>query len=260
MRITLIGSGNVATHLGAALRNAAHHIVQVYSRHAQNAALLAYHVRAEPISDLSQISAETDLFIISINDDAIGAMAEQLAVHRKLMVHTSGATPLTHLLAFTDLAGVFYPLQTFSKSKEVDFRSVPLCIEGADEQIVKDLRELAQTISNNVALVSSEQRKVLHLSAVFSCNFPNYLYYTAQQLLAQHQLDFNLLRPLIAETAQKVQERFPADVQTGPAIRHDEKTMLSHMAMLQPDEDLRRLYGLLSQAIIKMGKDKQGVK
>jgi predicted short-subunit dehydrogenase-like oxidoreductase (DUF2520 family) len=260
MKITLIGSGNVATHLGAALKNAGHHIVQVYSRDPQHAALLAYHIKAEPVSDLSAISTQTDLFIISIKDDAIGEVAEQLAVHEKMIVHTSGATPLTHLLAFTDKAGVFYPLQTFSKTKEVDFRAVPLCIEGADEQITKELTELAQTISNNVDVVNSEQRKVLHLAAVFACNFPNFLYYTAQQLLAGHQLDFNLLRPLIAETAQKVQAQLPANVQTGPAIRHDEKTMLAHMAMLQPDENLRRLYGLLSQAIIKMGEDKQGFK
>ena len=142
-------------------------------------------------------------------------MAERLAVYRKLIVHTSGATPLTHLLAFTDYAGVIYPLQTFSKTKEVDFRAVPLCIEGADDKITKDLKELAQTISNNVTVVDSERRKVLHLAAVFACNFPNFLYYTAQQLLAQHQLDFNLLRPLIAETAQKVQAQFPGQCANG---------------------------------------------
>src|ERR1700742_5246262 len=114
MRITIIGSGNVATHLAAAFKNAGHYIVQVYSRNLQNASLLAYHVKAEPIDNLTQINPETDIFIIAVKDDAIGPIAEQLAKYKKLMVHTSGATDLFALLAFSDHAGVFYPLQTFS--------------------------------------------------------------------------------------------------------------------------------------------------
>ncbi len=173
MRITLIGSGNVATHLGAAFKNAGHRIVQVYSRNPQNAALLGYHIGAEAIDNLESINPETDLFVISVSDDAIGVIAEQLAKYNKLIVHTSGGTDLYSILAFTDNAGVFYPLQTFSKVKEVDFRTVPLCVEGANEAIAKTLKELAQTISNNVYLINSQQRKTLHLAAVFACNFPN---------------------------------------------------------------------------------------
>ncbi|MFD1256588.1 Rossmann-like and DUF2520 domain-containing protein [Mucilaginibacter terrae] len=254
MRITLIGSGNVATHLGAALKNAGHQIVQVYSRGAQNAALLAYHIKAEPTADLWQITPDTDLFIISVNDDAIDSMAAALAVHQKPIVHTSGAAALQVLLKYTDQAGVFYPLQTFSKNKEIYFRKVPLCIEGAYEDLTIELIQLAQTISNKVSIVNSDQRKILHLSGVFACNFPNYLYHAAQQLLAQHNLDFNLLRPLIAETAQKVEHRMPADVQTGPATRGDEKTMAAHLNLLQNEPDLKEIYVLLSQAIIKMGQ------
>jgi predicted short-subunit dehydrogenase-like oxidoreductase (DUF2520 family) len=203
MRITIIGSGNVATHLSAAFKNAGHRIIQVYSRSLNNAALLAYHVKAEPIDDLAQIAAETDIFVIAVKDDAIGLMAEQLAVHKKLMVHTSGATDMYALLAFSDMAGVFYPLQTFSKIKEVDFATVPLCIEAADESIAQKLKELAQSVSNNVYDIDSAQRKILHLAAVFACNFPNYLYNISQQLLAQHNLEFDLIRPLILETAPR---------------------------------------------------------
>ena len=159
MRITLIGSGNVATHLAAALKNAGHSIVQVYSRTMQNAALLAYHVRAEAIDNLTAINTDTEVFIIATNDDAIGQIAEQLAVHQKIMVHTSGATDLYSLLAFSDNVGVFYPLQTFSKTKEVNFRNVPLCIESKDEAIAKTLEQLAQTISNKVYHINSEKRK-----------------------------------------------------------------------------------------------------
>src|ERR1700731_1989037 len=180
MRITIIGSGNVATHLAAAFKNAGHRIVQVYSRDMQNAALLAYHVGAEPIDDLNQVNPETDIFIISVKDDAIISIAKTLSKHQKLIVHTSGATDLSSLSAFTSNAGVFYPLQTLSKNKEVDFFTVPLCIEGADEAITQELEQLAQTISNHVYRINSEQRKILHLAAVFACNFPNYLYAIAQ--------------------------------------------------------------------------------
>ena len=250
MRITLIGSGNVATHLAAALKNAGHRIVQVYSRDAQHAALLAYHVKAEPVSDLQQINVETDLFIISVNDDAIVPVAKQLAKFKKLIVHTSGGTDLESLAAVILRAGVFYPLQTFSKEKDIDFWSVPLCIEGIDEETTVKLEQLAQTISNSVYCISSDQRKILHLAAVFACNFPNYLYDAARNLLADNQMDFALLRPLILETAQKVQDSLPADVQTGPAVREDQLTLANHLKMLNDEPQLKMIYELLSQGII----------
>ena len=251
MRITLIGSGNVATHLGAAFKNAGHRIVQVYSRSESNSSLLAYHIGAEAITDLTQINPETDIFIIAVADDAIAGIAEQLAQYHILIVHTSGATSFYNLTAFTDKAGAFYPLQTFSKTKEVDFRTVPICIEGADQVITQTLKELAQSISNNVYMLDSTHRKILHLAAVFACNFPNYLYRVAQQLLAEQNMPFELLRPLILETAEKVQEHFPADVQTGPAIRKDQQTILNHLQMLKDKPELEQLYRLLSQGIIK---------
>jgi predicted short-subunit dehydrogenase-like oxidoreductase (DUF2520 family) len=260
MRITLIGSGNVATHLAAALKNAGHNIVQVYSRNMQNAALLAYHVKAEAIDDLHAINTDTELFIIATKDDAIGPLAEQLAPHQKLMVHTSGATDLYSLLAFSDNVGVFYPLQTFSKTKEVDFRNVPLCIEAKDEAAAKTLEQLAQTISKKVYPIDSEKRKALHLAAVFACNFPNYLYTIAQQIIAKQELDFELLRPLIQETAAKVQSADPATVQTGPAIRNDEITMDMHRQLLEGEPELQQLYFLLSQGIIKLGNTRRGDK
>jgi predicted short-subunit dehydrogenase-like oxidoreductase (DUF2520 family) len=216
-----------------------------------HAALLAYHVGAEPADDLNKINRETDLFIISVHDDAIAGIAEKLAPYKKLLAHTSGATGLEILSAITPQAGVFYPLQTLSKNKEVDFRTVPLCIEGAGEEITRQLEQLAQTISNNVYRIDSGQRKVLHLAAVFACNFPNYLYGVAQQLLDRHQMDFEMLRPLIMETAQKVQEHLPAQVQTGPAVRNDENTMAAHLQMLADEPGLKALYSLLSQGIIK---------
>lgn len=259
MRITLIGSGNVATHLGAAFKNAGHRMMQVYSRNMNNAALLAYHIDAEPIDNLSDISPETDLFIIAVNDDAIVYVAQHLAQHNKPIVHTSGTTDINVLTPFTAAAGVFYPLQTLSKNKEAA-NSIPICIEGSGNAVTMQLEHLANSISKDVYRVSSEQRKIVHLAAVFACNFPNYLYAIAQKLLVQNNVDFELLRPLILETAQKVQDALPAEVQTGPAIRTDENTMAAHLQMLDNDPPLQELYQLLSQGIIKMDKAGQGRK
>jgi predicted short-subunit dehydrogenase-like oxidoreductase (DUF2520 family) len=260
MRISIIGSGNVATHLAAAFKNAGHRLVQVYSRDMQNAALLAYHVGAEAINDLENIIPETDIFIIAVNDDNVAAIAGRLTKYQKLIVHTSGATDLAVLLALTPDAGVFYPLQTLSKNKEVDFFTVPLCIEGANENITATLQQLAQTISNNVYRVSSAQRKILHLAAVFASNFPNFLYGIAQQLLNENQMEFAMLRSLILETAQKVQHSLPADVQTGPAVRNDEITMAAHLQMLADEPLLTEIYTLLSQGIIKNNNAQHGHK
>ncbi|MEO6631555.1 MAG: DUF2520 domain-containing protein, partial [Mucilaginibacter sp.] len=146
------------------------------------------------------------------------------------------------------------------KTKEVDFRNVPLCIEAKDAALGKTLQELAQTVSNKVYFIDSAQRKTLHLAAVFACNFPNYLYNIAQQILAKQDIDFELLRPLILETAEKVQQSLPADVQTGPAIRNDEITMQNHLQLLNDKPQLQQLYNLLSQGIIKLDTPQRGDK
>lgn len=253
MRITILGSGNVATHMAAALKNTGHQIVEVFSPNLQNAAFLAYHVKAEAVDNLEQLKS-TDLFLIAVKDDAIGATAAQLAKYQKPVVHTSGATSLATLEKHVAEAGVFYPLQTFSKVREVNFKTVPLCIEANSTKLKQMLMELASTISNQVHKVNSGQRRTLHLAAVFASNFPNYLYHIAQGLLADSKLDFNLLRPLILETAQKVQDNLPNEVQTGPAIRNDEQTMQEHLKLLEHDQYLQQVYRLLSEGIGKMDK------
>ncbi len=254
MRITLIGSGNVATHLGAAFKNAGHQIVQVWSRNLQHAAILAYHVKAEPIDKLTDIHADTDLIIISVKDDAVEDVASFINLKNILVVHTSGAVSMQTLEKYFDNCGVFYPLQTFSKNHGLDFNAVPLCIESTDKNSTQLLLELGKTISKSVNYIDSNQRKTLHLAAVFACNFPNNLYAIAASLLKEQQMDFDLLKPLVLETALKVQEFLPGEVQTGPAIRWDEKTMQTHLGLLQQHPELQEIYTLLSQAIIKMDK------
>lgn len=254
MRITLIGSGNVATHLGAAFKNAGHQIVQVWSRNLQNAALLAYHIKAEPIDQLAKIDPNTDLIVIAVKDDAVEDVASFIPIKNILVVHTCGSKSLQTLEKYFVACGVFYPLQTFSKNREIDFNSVPLCIESTDKNSTDILLELGKTISTQVTYVDSNQRKTLHLAAAFACNFPNYLYAVAAALLQEKQLDFDLLKPLILETALKVQEFLPFKVQTGPAVRGDRQTMAAHLTLLQHHPDWQEIYRLLSQGIIKMDK------
>ncbi|MGV8878302.1 MAG: Rossmann-like and DUF2520 domain-containing protein [Sphingobacteriaceae bacterium] len=252
MRITLLGSGNVATHMGAALKNAGHQMMQVWSRNPENAAMLAYYIGAEPVIELRLIRPETDLVIIAVKDDAITSVAAALTVSPEtVVVHTSGATNNRTLSAFRSY-GAFYPLQTFSKSRSLDFWNVPLFVEGNNPETTAQLLSLGQTISNQVQGIDAEKRRVLHVAGVFASNFPNFLYNAAAEVLHKYQLDFNLVRPLILETALKVQTNYPNEVQTGPAIRKDTQTMLNHFELLKDQPELQNIYRQLSQLIVKM--------
>lgn len=251
MKVAIIGSGNVATHLAKALTNVGIPILNIWSYHITNAQTLANAVGAKAVTEITQIAnGESDIIFIAVKDDVIETIAAQLVNYNGLIVHTSGSVPLTALSGHKNY-GVLYPLQTFSKHKEVDFSNVPLCLEANTSHNLSQLTQLANLISHNVYSVASEERKILHLAAVFACNFPNYLYSVAQQLLEQHQLDFNMIRPLIGETANKVQTSLPTEVQTGPAIRNDEQTINKHETLLQNTPQWLELYTLLSNHIKK---------
>jgi len=248
MRIVILGSGNVATQLALSLKAIGEEIVQVYSPNLTNANNLAEKVAASAISNLAAINMQAELYIISVKDDAISAVAAELNHVNGLVVHTSGTTDLSILSGQVKRAGVFYPLQTFSKSRNVSFKHIPICLE-ADERDLILLRELAGKLSSKVYELDGEKRKVLHLAAVFACNFPNHLYALANQILQQHHLDFDIVRPLIAETADKVMVNLPDNVQTGPAIRGDERTMDKHLKMLSNLPELQEIYQTLSNSI-----------
>ncbi|HKG06976.1 MAG TPA: DUF2520 domain-containing protein, partial [Pedobacter sp.] len=145
----------------------------------------------------------------------------------------------------------FYPLQTFSKSRGIDFNKVPLCLEAGSEQVMKRLKEIAGKLGGPVYEVDSRKRKILHLSAVFACNFVNHMYVLGNVVLNEHRLDFEMLRPLIMETAEKVQADLPVNVQTGPAVRHDEQTELKHLQLLTGAPQLQEIYQTLSNSIKK---------
>ncbi|WP_025143143.1 Rossmann-like and DUF2520 domain-containing protein [Pedobacter jeongneungensis] len=254
MKIVLLGSGNVATHLAKALISKGEELMQVYSQSLSNAVLLAKAIGAEATGDLNEVKQNADLYIISVKDDAIDTVAASLKNVTGLVVHTSGTTDINVLAFQVKKAGVFYPLQTFSKSKEVSFENIPLCIEASDEDQLAILKELANKISTQVYELDGEKRKVLHLAAVFACNFPNHLYALANKILNQNGLDFEIIRPLIAETADKVMGNLPENVQTGPAVRADENTLNKHLSMLNDMPELQNIYQTLSNSIKLMPK------
>lgn len=249
MKIVCIGSGNVATHMAIALKTVGAELIQVYSQNHQHAEILAALTHSKAISKWSDLDRNADCYLIAVKDDAIGLVAAQLLGVKGIVVHTSGATSITALSSLGKNYGVLYPLQTFSRTKPVDFTTVPLCIEADQADSLERISAIAHLISPLVNEVDSAQRSILHLAAVFACNFSNQLYHLSAQLLSAHGLKLDLLKPLILETAKKIQTANPLEVQTGPAVRNDEETMKRHLALLADHQELSAIYTLLSESI-----------
>lgn len=252
-RITIIGSGNVATALAKAFVDNHIQLVQVFSRKLENAQKLINQLdknkKIEAICDLKNLSAHTDCLIIAVKDDAIAEVVKQLPFSDKLTVHTSGSVGIT---VFKNVAhfGVFYPVQTFSKTNKTQLKTVPFCIEGNSELATNQLVKLAEQLTNNVHRLNSEQRKALHLAAVFACNFSNYMYVVAEQITSENNIDFSILKPLILETAKKIEGLSPKEAQTGPAKRKDIATINEQLQLLKNDKALQDLYQLVSNKIM----------
>jgi predicted short-subunit dehydrogenase-like oxidoreductase (DUF2520 family) len=253
MNIVMLGSGNVATHLGKAFFNAGHTILQVWSRDLSHAQVLADQVKAEAIDLQGKVNPEGDLYLISVVDDAIVSVLEQLPSVSAIVVHTSGSTDMTVLSSYSRNYGVFYPLQTFSKAVDVDLSDTPILLEASNGDVFKKLQKLAFSVSKDVQPCNSDQRIKLHIAAVFSCNFTNHLYAIAQRIVEESKLDFELIRPLILETARKVMDKLPSEVQTGPAVREDQLTMDRHRQKLIDHPNWLSIYNLLSADIIDKG-------
>ncbi|MDR1950719.1 MAG: DUF2520 domain-containing protein [Bacteroidales bacterium] len=219
--IVILGNGNVATHLSEALLNAGYSVLQLWKR--------------------GEILRDADLYFIAVSDDAIEDVANLIPEH-KFFAHTSGSVELSR-------GGVFYPLQTFSKNVEVDWTNVPILIEEIEMNIIYDI---AKKISNNVHLTTPEKRRQIHLAAVFACNFTNHLWTISENLLNEKNISFDLLKPLIYQTVRKIETHHPKDIQTGPAVRNDLKTMEKHREMLRMGgvcPPLLEIYNILSKSI-----------
>ena len=249
--IIFIGAGNLATNLAKALYYKGFRIVQVYSRTEESARALAEQVEAGYTTDLQEISKEARLYIVSLKDAAFVELLPQITEGKQdaLLVHTAGSIPMSVWEKYAERYGVFYPMQTFSKQREVNFREIPFFVEAKRPEDVELLKAIAATLSDNVYEITSEQRKSLHLAAVFICNFTNHMYALAADLLEKYNLPFDVMLPLIDETARKVHELTPHEAQTGPAVRYDENVISNHLAMLVDSPALHEIYKLMSKSI-----------
>lgn len=250
MKIVLIGAGNLATHLGKALHAAGHDMVQVFSRTMQSAETLASLLDAEPLTDMAQVRDDADVYIFSVKDSALEQLISQLCGgEKKVFLHTAGSMPMSVFRGKALHYGVLYPMQTFSKQREVDFSIIPCFIEANDEFALKQIVGLAGQISHRVYQLSSEDRKYLHLSAVFACNFANHCYAASQELLQQHGIPFDVMLPLIDETAAKVHGMTPKEAQTGPAVRYDENVIGKQIQLLENQPYFQKIYDCMSKSI-----------
>jgi predicted short-subunit dehydrogenase-like oxidoreductase (DUF2520 family) len=250
IKVSIIGSGNVAQHLIQAFQlNSQIELVQVVARDIKKVAHLLDSNRIT--SDYTQLQ-EADLYIIAVSDDAIAEVSSALPFKNRLVAHTSGTVALDSLNS-NNRRAVFYPLQTFSKDKPIDFKSVPICLEAENENDLQILKQLAHSISNAVYEISSEQRKALHVAAVFVNNFVNYLYQMGNEICDANAIPFEILKPLIQETANKIATLSPKNAQTGPAKRNDLKTIAAHEEFLK-DENQAAIYKLLTQSLQNNGK------
>ncbi len=248
MNIVLIGAGNVATHLGTALKNAGHKILQVYSRTNASSNKLAKKLSAAACTETSMISPKADLYIISLSDHAVKAFIKSFHIKNKVVVHTSGSLPLS-ILGKIKHRGVIYPVQTFTLSRKINLQQVPFCIEWSSNETKRKIETLVKSISKKTYRLNSNQRKQVHLSAVIVNNFVNHLFTVSEKLLKDAKLPFDIIRPLILETAMKVQEESPAKVQTGPARRGDAEIIEEHLKLLSKNEELQKIYKLLTESI-----------
>ncbi|WP_269225386.1 Rossmann-like and DUF2520 domain-containing protein [Flavobacterium eburneipallidum] len=250
VKVILIGSGNVAQHLIKAFAKSEKiDVIQAFSRQKQ---ALTHLVDADKITNNFKDLTEADLYIIAVSDDAIAEVSSQLPFENRLVVHTSGSVSLD-ALDKKNRNGIFYPLQTFSKKADVDFSQIPLCLECENETDFELLKNLAEIISDKVYEINSEQRKALHVSAVFVNNFVNHLYQMGNKICTENNVPFEILKPLIQETANKIMTLSPNEAQTGPAIRNDKQTIASHLDFLL-DENQKNIYQILTQSIQNNGK------
>jgi len=251
MKIAIIGAGNVATHLSQALQDAEFKIVQVYSRTKASAKLLALQLGTDYTNRISQIKSDADIYFYCVKDSVLPEIIQSIEAPDAIHIHTSGSTGIDVYYANKTNFGVLYPLQTFSKNKTVNFAEVPVFIEGSSKEVTEKINEIAKKISSKIYFATSDQRLKLHISAVFACNFTNYMYDVANEILKSSEFPFEVLLPLIEETADKIKFISPFDAQTGPAVRFDENIISKHVNMLKTDEEKQNLYQDISKLIFE---------
>jgi predicted short-subunit dehydrogenase-like oxidoreductase (DUF2520 family) len=252
-KIAIIGAGNVAWHLAPALEEAGHTITEVYARTIQSADKIIERVyEAEAKDDLDFSESRAELFILAVKDSAIPEISDEIILpERSILVHTSGSVDLASLnLSSATHTGVFYPLQSFSIGKKLEWSELPILVESDDEEVLQMLKKLAKSLSHQVFTVQSKDRKALHVAAVFASNFSNHMIRIAEEIMRRQGLDFEMLKPLIIETISKSLQIGAKNAQTGPAIRADYEILEEHHQFLNYNEEIAEIYRLISQDII----------
>lgn len=246
--VVVLGAGHVGTHLCRAIHHAENlRLIQWYNRSKINNP--TENITVEICHNLNAL-ATADVYVIAVSDSAVEELSNQIPFKNRLVVHTSGSVPM-RLLNSKNRRGVFYPLQTFSKIAAIDFKNVPICVESTDKKDRNTLKQVAKALNSPTYTINSEQRQALHLTAVFVNNFTNQLYRIAHELTDEKGLDFDILKPLILETAKKVQHLSPYMAQTGPAKRRDTKTIKTHLKLLESHPNYKDLYEQLTKSIQK---------
>lgn len=255
MKIIFIGAGNLATNMAVHLFKNNCDILQIYSRTSTSAQLLASQVDAEAITTLANIRDDADYYIFSVKDSVLADLVIKMPHQNGVWIHTAGSMPLEVFEGKTQNYGVLYPLQTFSKEKNVHWLNIPLFIESSDIYTHAEIKRIANLLSNNIYALSTEKRKYVHASGVYANNFVNQMYELAYQMIQKAELPFDILLPIIEETCDKVHSLSPLEAQTGPAIRHDENVMNKHIQLLDSDTE-KQLYKIVSESIHNSHKQK----
>lgn len=247
MKTVLVGAGNLATNLAVALHGAGHEVVQVLSRTEESAQRLASMIGASPITNPSMLVSDADVYIISITDMSLQTFDFTVFPTDAFVVHTAGSMPMDVIRCRR--RGVLYPMQTFSRQRIVDFKTIPIFVEASGEEDTQVLEEMARTLSGNVYRLSSADRLYLHVAAVFCSNFVNHCYALTDEILSQHNIPFEAMLPLLDEVAAKVHKVPPRDAQTGPAARHDLNVINKHLELLSDQPRLQQIYDIMSKSI-----------
>lgn len=247
--LSIIGSGNVATHLALALHNSGLTVRQVLSREFDHAVALASRIGAQPINKTSLLDDQSDVYLLAVNDDALYDLALDLHLPAALVLHTSGCTPSTVLKPVSRRYGVVWSPQTFMRDIAMDYSRLPLCIEGSTPTVEEEIEALFSRLTTHISHLDYEQRRWAHLAAVMVNNFGNAINALAQETLEQHGIDFSILRPLAEGTVRKMDYGPLWPQQTGPARRHDQKTLDAQRRLLADNPQLLQLYDLMTEII-----------
>ncbi len=259
MRIVWIGAGNLPTQMSGAMHEAGHEICQVFSRTLDSAEKLASRFGCSATNDLNKVVCDAEVYIFSVTDRALEDLVSCLAprLGNALCLHTAGSMPMSLFQGKAVRYGVLYPMQTFSRARSVSFREVPCFIESSSAEVGDCLEQLACSISEKVVWMDSERRRTLHLAAVFACNFANHCYALAEEVLQRQGIPFEVMLPLIDETARKVHGMSPRKAQTGPAVRYDTNVLERQKEMLSDMPELQLLYEEMSRSIHRLATEEK---